>query len=79
MRCFVPALDTWFMFKDLPHGTGAFVTRDGEDTNYVIVNDNLSEKEKIIALIHEFVHLYRHDLDSDLDREELERDIVIEQ
>lgn len=79
MRCFVPALDTWFMFGDLPKGTGAFVTRDGADTNYVIVNDNLTEKEKIIALIHEFVHLYRRDLDSELGRDEIEKDVIIEQ
>lgn len=78
MTCFVPAIDTWFLFRDLPHGAGGFVTRDGEDTNYVIVNDNLSERDKMIALIHEFVHLYRNDLDSDKDRDELEREVVIE-
>ena len=58
--------------------TGKFLTRDGEDTNFVIVNDNLSEQDKLIALIHEFVHLYRNDLDSDKDRDELEREVVIE-
>ena len=78
MTCFAPALNTWFVFKPLPKGTGAFITRDGEDTNYVIVNDNLSELDKLLALIHEFIHLYRNDLDSDKDREELEREVVIE-
>ena len=78
MTCFVPALDTWFMFRDLPKGSGGFITRDGEDKTYVIVNDNLCEKDKLIALIHEFVHLYRNDLDSEIDREEIEREVVIE-
>jgi Zn-dependent peptidase ImmA (M78 family) len=78
MNCYVPALDTWFLFRDLPKGSGGFITRDGDDTNYIIVNDNLSEREKLIALIHEFVHLYRKDLDSEKSREEIEREVVIE-
>ncbi len=78
MKCYVPALDTWFLFRDLSKGAGGLITRDGENTNYIIINDNLSEKDKMIALIHEFVHLYRGDLDSDKDRDELEREVVIE-
>ena len=78
MSSYVPALDTWFIFRDLPKGADAFITRDGENTHYIVINANLSEREKILALIHELVHLLRGDLDSDEDRETIERDIIIE-
>ena len=78
MKSYVPALDTWFLIRDLPKGADGFITRDGENTNYIVINSNISEKRKMLALIHEFVHLYRGDLDSDEDRNVLERDIVIE-
>jgi Zn-dependent peptidase ImmA (M78 family) len=79
MTCYVPSLDTWFLFRDLPKGAGGFITRDGEDTNYIVINSNLSENKKITALIHEFVHLYRGDLDSDEDIDQIEREVIIEQ
>lgn len=78
MSSYVPALDTWFLFRDLPDGADGFITRDAENTNYIVINSNISEKKKIVALIHEFVHLYRGDLDSEEERDALERDIVIE-
>ena len=78
MSCYVPSLDTWFLFRDLPKGAGGFITRDGENTNYIVIDQKLTEDKKIMALIHEFVHLYRGDLDSDKDAEELEREIIIE-
>lgn len=78
MSSYVPALDTWFLFRDLPKGSDAFITRDGENTHYIVINENLSEREKILAIIHELVHLFRGDLDSDEDREVIERDIIIE-
>lgn len=78
MSCYVPSLDTWFLFRDLPKGAGGFITRDGENTNYIVIDQKLTESEKIMALIHEFVHLYRGDLDSDKDTKELEREIIIE-
>ena len=78
MSCYVPALDTWFLFRDLPQGAGGFITRDGDNTNYIVIDEKLTEGKKIMALIHEFVHLYRGDLDSDKDTEDLEREIVIE-
>lgn len=78
MSSYVPALDTWFLFRDLPEGADGFITRDVENTNYIVINSNLSEKRKILTLIHEFVHLYRGDLDSDDDRSEIEGSIIIE-
>ena len=78
MSSYVPALDTWFLFRDLPDGADGFITRDGDNTNFIVINSNISEQRKILALIHEFAHLYRNDLDSDEDREALERDIIIE-
>lgn len=78
MSSYVPALDTWFLFRELPDGANGFITRDADDTNYIVINSNISERKKIAALIHEFVHLYRGDLDSEDDIETIERDIVIE-
>ena len=78
MSSYVPALDTWFLFRDLPKGADGFITRDGENTNFIVINSNISEQRKIVALIHEFVHLYRGDLDSGEEREAIERDIIIE-
>ena len=78
MSSYVPALDTWFQFRPLPDGADAFITRDGDNTNFIVINSNISERRKLLALIHEFAHLYRGDLDSDEDRETIERDIIIE-
>ena len=78
MSSYVPALDTWFQFRPLPDGADAFITRDGDNTNFIVINSNISERRKLLALIHEFAHLYRGDLDSDEDRDIIERDVVIE-
>lgn len=76
MSSYVPALDCWFMIRDLPEGAKGFITRDGDDTTYIIINRKLSETDKLNTLVHEVVHLVRGDLDSDESREDVERDIV---
>ena len=78
MSSYVPALDTWFLLRDLPDGADGFITRDGENTNFIVINSNICERKRMTALIHEFVHLYRGDLDSDEDREIIESDVIIE-
>ncbi len=78
MSSYVPALDCWIMLRDLPSDAKGFITRDGNNTNYIIINKNLSENGKLNTLVHEIVHLVRCDLDSDEDREEIEKDIIVE-
>jgi len=76
MSSYVPALDCWLMLRDLPDGANGFITRDADNTNYIIINKSLSESDKLLTLIHEIVHLIRGDLDSEEPREEIERDII---
>lgn len=78
MSSYVPALDCWVMLRDLPNGVKGFITRDVNNTSFIIININLSESEKLRTLLHEIVHLIRGDLDSDQDRETIEKDIVLE-
>jgi Zn-dependent peptidase ImmA (M78 family) len=66
------------MIRDLPKGANGFITRDGEDNTYIIINTQLSEYGKINTLIHEIIHLIRGDLDSDAPRDEVEKDIIVE-
>lgn len=78
MNSYVPALDCWLMLRDLPKGVNGFITRDGNDTSYIFINQNIPENCKLNTLMHEVVHLVRGDLDSDLEVEEIEKDIVLE-
>lgn len=78
MSSYVPALDCWLMERDLPNGANGFITRDADNTYYIIINKRLSENDKMNTLVHEIVHLIRGDLDSESDRAEIEKDIVLE-
>lgn len=78
MSSYVPALDCWLMVRDLPQGVNGFITRDGEDTKYIIINKHLDENGKLNTLMHEIVHLVRGDLDSDEPLEIIEKDVVVE-
>lgn len=72
MSSYVPALDTWLLQRELPQGVNGFITRDGDDTTYIVIDKDLSETKKLNTLTHEFVHLVRGDLDSDEKREDIE-------
>lgn len=78
MSCYVPALDCYVLIRDLPLGANGFITRDGDDNTYIVINTHLSEYGKLNTLIHEIVHLIRGDLDSDASREDVEKDIILE-
>ena len=77
MSNYVPSLDLWVEITDLPNGVNGFTTRDGMDSTYILINEHLSECEKLKTLLHEMVHFIRGDLDSDESREEVEQDVVI--
>lgn len=78
MSSYVPALDCWLLVRDLPKGVNGFITRDGDNTSYIVIDGKLAEYDKLNTLMHEVVHLVRGDLDSDEHREDLEKDIVVE-
>lgn len=78
MSSYVPALDCWLMIRDLPDGARGFVTRDGNNTTYIIISSKLSEMDKLTTLMHEMVHYIRGDLDSEEPRCEIESNIIME-
>lgn len=78
LSSYVPALDCWLMVRDLPEGAKGFITRDSDNTTYIVINGRLSENEKLMTLMHEVVHFIRGDLDSEEPREEIEKEIITE-
>lgn len=78
MSSYVPALDCWLMLRDLPEGVNGFITRDGNDTSYIFINQSIPENKKLNTLMHEIVHLVRGDLDSDEPLDVIEKDVVVE-
>lgn len=68
---YLPQYDVYIQYVKLPRSVeGSAAKVRGEQV--AVINDSLTEEEKLLAIWHEILHLIRGDLDRDADIRTLE-------
>lgn len=68
---YLPQYDVYIQYVKLPRSVkGSAAKVRGEPV--AVINDSLTEDEKLLAICHEIIHLVRGDLDRDADIRTLE-------